>query len=214
MTKDLIDGVQAFKQYNYDPETGLMPDLVTNGQNPKYFIISCIDSRCNPGTIFRAAPGIFFSHKAMGAIVRPYDKGTALAAALEFALEYNNIETIIVLGHTKCGAIKALADGIENEEISSFINVVQHALTKAKATHSDHNEIVAMTEKEAILESAENLRQYPSVAKALAANKVNIKPWIFNMHTGDIEEYNEQNQIFEILSSNAELTETRKSEST
>ncbi len=210
MTKDLIEGVQAFKQYHYDPQTGLMPDLVINGQDPKYFIISCIDSRCNPGTIFRAAPGIFFSHKAMGAIVRPYHKGTALAAALEFALEYNNIETIIVLGHTNCGAIKALADNIQNEEISSFVNVVQHALTKAKATHDNHDHIIAMTEKEAILESTENLRHYPSVAIAIKNKDINVKSWIFNMRTGDIEEFNDQKQRFETLSSDQELRENRK----
>lgn len=209
MTQDLIDGVQAFKQYHYDTNSGLMPDLVFHGQDPKYFMISCIDSRCNPGTIFRAAPGIFFSHKAMGAIVRPYQKGTALAAALEFALEYNNIETIIVLGHTQCGAIKALAEDIDNEEISSFVNVAKHALTRAQKCHNDHDDIIAMTEREAILESVENLKLYPSVTKALKNKRVAIKPWQFDMHTGDLWEHNEKNQSFDVLTTTHKVQDSR-----
>jgi carbonic anhydrase len=211
MTQDLLDGVQAFKEYHYGEGNEVMKNLIEMGQDPKYFIISCIDSRCNPYTIFRAPPGLFFTHKAMGAIVRPYEKGTALAAALEFALEYNNIETIIVLGHTQCGAIKALAEGLENEEISKFVNVVQQALTKAQNKHDDQCDIISMTEKEAVLESVENLINYPSVAKALKNKKVDIKPWIFNMHTGNIEEFDKASNQFKVLMSEGNVVENRKS---
>ena len=117
MTQDLINGAAEFKRYHYEGNEALMESLVESGQDPRYFIISCIDSRCNPGTIFRAKPGTFFAHKAMGAIIRPYHQGTALAAALQFALNYNNVGIIIVLGHTQCGAIKALAEDIDDPEI-------------------------------------------------------------------------------------------------
>ena len=97
MTKDLIEGLNAFKHYHYEGSSELMSSLVEDGQDPRYFIVSCIDSRCNPGTIFRAKPGSFFAHKAMGAIVRPYHQGTALAAALQFAINYNNVKKVIVV---------------------------------------------------------------------------------------------------------------------
>lgn len=199
MTQDLIKGAESFKHYHYEQDNDLMKELVEAGQNPKYFIISCIDSRCNPGTIFRAKPGSFFAHKAMGAIVRPYHKGTALAAALQFALDYNNVEHIIVLGHTKCGAMKALAEGLDDPEISSFINVAKHALTKAQACSHNHDEILEITEKEAILESTENLKQYPSVKKALAENRVTVKSWQFDIETGNVLEFNDDTKEFEII---------------
>jgi len=209
MTQDLIDGFYRFKNYNYGIEDGGMTPLI-KGQDPKYFIISCIDSRSNPGTVFRAKPGIFFSHKAMGAIVRPYKKGTALSAALQFALKYNNIETVIILGHTGCGAIKALAEDIDDDEISSFVNVAKHALEKAKACHHDHDDMIAQTEQEAILESMENLKKYPSVAKALQAKKVTLKSWQFDLHHGDLHEYDEKNQRFDVIKTENHLTDTRK----
>ncbi len=209
MTKDLIDGAAKFKHYHYDADSDLMADLVKVGQDPKYFIISCIDSRCNPGTIFRAKPGIFFAHKAMGAIVRPYQQGTALAAALQFALNYNKVETIIVLGHTQCGAIKALAEDIDDPEISSFISVAKHSLEKAKISCDNEHEIVATTERNTIRESTENLKAYPSVAKALTENRVAVKSWQFDMTNGNLLEYNETTDKFEILITNTTIEDNR-----
>ena len=199
MTQDLIKGAAEFKHYHYEKDNDVMHTLTTQGQDPKYFIISCIDSRCNPYTIFRAPPGLFFTHKAMGAIVRPYVQGTALAAALQFALEYNNIETVIVLGHTKCGAIKALAEGLEDSEISSFVNIAQNALTKSKACCSDSQSIINQTERETILESTQNLLTYPSIAKALKNKTIEVKSWQFDMQTCQLFEYNEQSNQFEDL---------------
>lgn len=210
MTQDLITGLESFKKYHYDEESGLMPDLAYFGQDPKYFIISCIDSRSNPGTIFRAPPGIFLSHKAMGAIVRPYKQGTALSAALQFALKYNKIESIIVLGHTNCGAIKALAEDIDDPEITSFVSVAKHALTKAKACHDNHDDIIAKTEQETVLESVENLKGYPSVAAALAENRVTIKPWVFDMHAGNLLEHDPKKNEFIIVNHTTSTGDSRQ----
>lgn len=190
MTQDLLNGVKDFKRFHYgNKDDALMTDLVENGQSPKYFIISCIDSRCNPGTIFRAKPGIFLAHKAMGAIIRPYKQGTALAAALQFALDYNTVDTIIVLGHTQCGAVKALVENLEDVEISSFVSVTKKALEKAKTTYTDSEQIISETEKQVVLQGVENIKQYPSVARALSENRVKIKPWIFDIKTGDLLEH-------------------------
>lgn len=210
MTQDLINGAAEFKRYHYEGDEALMEGLVKVGQDPKYFIISCIDSRCNPGTIFRTQPGIFFAHKAMGAIVRPYHKGTALAAALQFALNYNKVETVIVLGHTQCGAIKALAEDIDDDEISSFINVAKHGLAKAQKCCTTHDEILHMTEREVILESTENLKNYPSVAKALEEKRITVKSWQFDMKTGDLLEYNNDKNNFETITTETQKEDSRK----
>ena len=199
MTQKLIEGFRAFKKETYENGSGLMPRLIKDGQSPDYFIISCIDSRSNPATIFRPDPGTFFAHKAMGAIVRPYKKGTALAAALQFALIHNKVRELIILGHTGCGAIKALVDRINDDEISSFIDVAQQGLQHAQmrcANVCTHDELVRYTEEEIVLESARNLKSYPSVAKALEAGQVTIRPWIFDMESGELLEYCEDQKKF------------------
>ncbi|MCB9991518.1 MAG: hypothetical protein H6867_09080 [Rhodospirillales bacterium] len=192
--KELLDNFEAFRRETYEGNGALMPKLVEQGQDPDYFIISCIDSRSNPGTIFRAPPGTFFAHKAMGAIVRPYQKGRALSAALQFAIKYNNVSKIIVLGHTQCGAIQALVESIDDEEISSFIDVAKGGFEKAKACCADetqHDDLFRHTEEQIILQSTENLKTYPAVKEALAAGKLKIMSWLFNMEEGAIYNHDE-----------------------
>ena len=198
MTDKLLRGFQEFRETAYDGETPIMPQLVKDGQKPDYFIISCIDSRANPGTIFKPEPGTFFAHKAMGAIVRPYKKGTALAAALHFALNYNNVKTLIVMGHTQCGAINALINGLEDDEITSFLDVAQHGVDKAQEqSKTCETDLHRLAEEQIVKESVENLKAYPSVKEALDKGSVDIKAWIFDMKHGHICEHNPDTNIFE-----------------
>lgn len=199
MTNPLLKGFKLFRKETYEGAGAIMKRLVKEGQSPDYFIISCIDSRSNPGTIFRPEPGTFFAHKAMGAIVRPYKKGTALAAALQFALVHNKVKEIIILGHTGCGAIKAMVEKIDDEEISSFINVAQEGLEKAKGRCGNsctHDELLRQSEEQIVILSMENLKTYPSVAQALAEDRVVIRPWLFDMENGNLLQYNEDFQEF------------------
>ncbi len=203
MARSLLKGFKMFRKDNYEGNA-LMKRLVKDGQSPDYFIISCIDSRSNPGTIFRPEPGTFFAHKAMGAIVRPYKKGTALAAALQFALVHNKVKEIVVLGHTGCGAIKAMVEKIDDEEISSFVNVAQEGLEKAKercGSTCTHDELLRNSEEEIVLLSAENLKSDPSVAKALEENRVVIRPWLFDMESGELLQYSADFKEFVPLTS-------------
>lgn len=199
MTDSLIEGFLRFRKEAYDIPDAIMTDLVKNGQTPEYFMISCIDSRANPGTVFNAQPGTFFSHKAMGAIVRPYKHGTALAAALQFALKYNNVENLIVLGHTGCGAINALINKIDDDEVSSFIQVAKTGLERAQKitdNDTDHNDLHRHAEEQIVLQSVENLYSYPSVQNALRDQKLKIKPWLFDMTKGDLLEYSTEESKF------------------
>ena len=195
MPDKLIKGAQEFKDEQFASDDGVLPTLAKEGQNPRNFIISCIDSRCNPGTIFKAAPGSFFSHKAMGAIVRPYQKGTALAAALQFALNYNHVENIIVLGHTGCGAVKALIDDLDDEEIKPFVNTAQTALKRAQEKEAEQG-IQACAEEETILTSIENLKSYPSVKKALDEQRITLQAWKYDISSGNLFIYDEERAVF------------------
>lgn len=207
----LIEGFLAFRRYSYQGEDALMPRLVEEGQSPDYFIISCIDSRSNPGTIFRPAPGTFFAHKAMGAIVRPYKQGTALAAALQFALTHNKVDKIVLLGHTGCGAIKALVENIQDEEIASFVEVATAGLEKARvrAEKDKSASLFRHAEEQIVLQSRENLKTYPSVRQALAEKRLEIRAWLFEMETGEMFEYNEAADDFVEITKNRTTTEDR-----
>ena len=205
MTDNLLKGFEKFREDAYGHPEAVMHQLVRDGQTPNYFIISCIDSRGNPGTIFQSAPGTFFAHHAMGAIVRPYKKGTALAAALQFALGYNEVKKIIVLGHTGCGAVKALVEKLNDEEISSFVDVAKIGLHRAQERCGGtctHDELLRHAEEEIVLESMRNLKSYPSVYVALAEKRLTIQGWLFDMENGQILEYTPASHEFIPISQN------------
>ncbi len=200
MTKELIAGFEQFKKRQYESDGGIMLRLIAEGQKPDYMIISCIDSRTNPGTIFQAPPGTFFGHKAMGAIVRPYQQGTALSATLQFAIRYNDVRKIIILGHTGCGAIRALIENMQDDEISSFIKLARTSLDKARqscANPDDIQELQRKTEEEIVLQSAKNLETYPAVRAALDAGTMTIMPWLFCMEEGALYGYQDSSGAFE-----------------
>ncbi len=199
MTQKLLEGFREFYSIEYGGKDATMPRLVKDGQAPEYFIISCIDSRSNPGTIFHSPPGTFFGFQAMGAIVPPYKKGTALAAALQFALTAMKVKNVIGVGHTQCGAVKALADNIQDEEISGFLDVTQHCLHRAKdivGSPVEEEELLRATEEQIVLESMRNLTGYPSVSLALSEKRLNIMGWIFDMGHGKLLEHNPETQRF------------------
>ncbi|MCB1650588.1 MAG: hypothetical protein KDI46_00890, partial [Alphaproteobacteria bacterium] len=138
--------------------------------------------------------------KAMGAIIRPYKRGTALAAALQFALEHNKVEEIIILGHTGCSAIRALINGINDKDISGFLDVAQRGVANAKRKWISEElplNLHRHAEEQIVLLSAENITTYPSVAKALKEKRIQITPWLFDMDEGKILSYNPNSEEFE-----------------
>ncbi len=199
MPKNLLQGFQNFINTHYHSDDALMKTLIADGQDPDYFIISCIDSRAHAGTVFQMPPGTYFAHKAMGAIVRPYRQGTALSAALQFAMIHNNVSTLIVMGHTGCGAVRALIDDIEDPEISSFIEVAKTALNRSKDKGADAECLQRVTEENIVKLSFENLKQYPSVRYRLNKGDLTVKAWLFDMHEGSLLEYDESSDQFQTI---------------
>ncbi len=204
MPKSLLEGFKKFRAEHYEGHNALMPRLSQQGQNPEYFIISCMDSRSLPGIIFKQPPGSFMTHTPPGAIVRSYKKGTALSAGLQVALVLNNVRTIIVLGHTGCAAISALVNKIDDPEISSFVDVAQEGLKKASelcGPQCSHAALIRHAEEQIVLQSVENLKTYPSVANLLKTGELDIKPWLFDMDTGELLAFNAVTDHFEPIQS-------------
>lgn len=193
MTDRLLKGFEErFHPKAYSDEGAVMSELVEYGQQPDYMIISCADSRSDPGIIFDAHPGVFFGFKAIGAIVRPYKPGTALAASLQYALHYLKIPKLYLLGHTHCGAVKALHDQTEDPDLAGFMDVMHDAMDKAReiaGEGSDEETILREAERQVLELSAENLLGYPAVQEALDQNRLKIELLIFDMEHGTILRY-------------------------
>ncbi len=95
---------------------------LAEGQDPKYIVVICSDSRCDPETIFNQKPGVIFSVRTAGGLLG--EKGLA---TVQFGIEsFNNLESIFIMGHTRCGAVTAaqtkLRDITSGRKPRSLIN--------------------------------------------------------------------------------------------
>ena len=75
---------------------------LSNGQNPYALIITCSDSRVIPENIFNVEAGSLFVIRTAGNVINEGE-----LASIEYGIEHLNIKTVVVLGHTHCGAIHA-----------------------------------------------------------------------------------------------------------
>ena len=88
-------------------------DLASRGQTPETMIIACCDSRAAPETMFDAGPGELFVVRNVANLVPPYapdGEYHATSAALEFAVQSLKVKDIVVMGHGRCGGIRAVLD--------------------------------------------------------------------------------------------------------
>ncbi|HWW76091.1 MAG TPA: carbonic anhydrase, partial [Pyrinomonadaceae bacterium] len=91
-----------------------------DGQFPVAAILSCIDSRTGAELIFDQGLGDIFSIRLAGNVV-----SEAVLGSLEFACKVAGSKLVVVLGHTKCGAIKGACEGVEMGNLTTLLNMIQ-----------------------------------------------------------------------------------------
>jgi carbonic anhydrase len=110
------------------------------GQWPFAAVLSCIDSRTSAELIFDQGLGDIFSIRIAGNVVN-----TDIVGSLEFACKVAGSKLIVVLGHSKCGAIKGACDHIELGNLTELLSKIQPAvyeetLTTAPESRNSKNE--------------------------------------------------------------------------
>src|SRR5579883_1063767 len=106
----LVAGIHQFRSEFFGKRRALFEKLAKDGQRPETLFITCSDSRVDPNLITSASPGDMFIIRNVGNIVPAVTRGVigGVAAAIEYAVEVLNVSTIIVCGHSQCGAIDAI----------------------------------------------------------------------------------------------------------
>ncbi|MDC1302459.1 hypothetical protein N8Y98_00780 [Pelagibacterales bacterium] len=182
--------------------------LASEGQNPIAMIISCCDSRVHATSMFGAEIGEFFIHRNIANLIPPYNPdgdhhGTS--AAIEFAICALKVSHIIILGHSNCGGIKNgyhLCKGDQVNKELLFVNKWLHILKPAYdklVQLSDEKAMISMLEKQSIINSIQNLSEFPFVQKALSSNEILIHGLWNNIGTGELEMLNQKSMLFESL---------------
>ena len=75
-------------------------------QNPSTVVLACIDSRSPPELVFNQGLGKLFVVRTGGQVIGDVDTGNVVTDSIEFCVGHFDVNTLIVLGHTRCGAVE------------------------------------------------------------------------------------------------------------
>lgn len=191
----LISGYQSFRTGSFQEEKKSYERLAEKGQKPEVMIIACCDSRSAPETIFGASPGEMFVVRNVANLVPPYnpDEGFhSTSAALEFAVQSLRVKHIIVMGHGRCGGIKAALDPDASPlSPGDFIGKWMELLKPAAQAMGD-NDWMTGAERQMALEhisvrnSIENLRTFPCVSILEGRKKLSLHGAWFDISLGEL----------------------------
>ena len=204
--QDLKDKFYEWKNDTFSLKKSHFEKLAKEGQIPKYMIISCVDSRVDPNSMFKTEAGDFFVHRNIANLVPPYDyltEHSGTIAAIEFGVTALNIKNIVVMGHSGCGGIKngylACKENkfTENSSISNWLQLLKPAYMKISKKIEKEN--IGELEKISIITSLENLSDYPFIKKQLEAKSINLYGIWNDIGTGSLESYCHDKKVFESL---------------
>lgn len=99
----------------------------SDGQHPFAVILSCIDSRTSAELIFDQGLGDVFSVRIAGNIVNE-----DILGSMEFGCKVAGSKIIVVLGHSKCGAVKGACDHVEMGNLTALLSKIQPAVYDEK----------------------------------------------------------------------------------
>lgn len=106
----------------------------TDGQYPFAVILSCIDSRTSAELIFDQGLGDIFSIRIAGNIINE-----DILGSMEFACKVAGSKIIVVLGHTKCGAVKGACDHVEMGNLTALLTKIRPAVDEETLTTENRN---------------------------------------------------------------------------
>jgi carbonic anhydrase len=156
----------------------------SDGQHPFAVILSCIDSRTSAELIFDQGLGDIFSVRIAGNIVNE-----DILGSMEFGCKVAGAKIIVVLGHTKCGAIKGACDNVEMGNLTTLISKIKPAVENEKTTKDVRNSSNStFVEKVAALNvhlSVKNiLLNSPIIAEMVKNDEIAIVGGIHDISTG------------------------------
>lgn len=202
----LLDGYRHFMSGRYASERDRYKSLAKNGQTPASMVIACCDSRAAPELIFDCGPGELFVVRNVANLVPPYapdGRHHSTSAALEFAVQSLKVKHIVVLGHGRCGGIRAaLAPAAEPLSPGDFIGKWMGLVAPAAEAVSG-NAMMTAAERQTALErisirySLANLRQFPYVAALESKGKLSLHGAWFDISTGELWTMNPATGDFE-----------------
>ena len=163
----------------------------SDGQHPFAVILSCIDSRTSAELIFDQGLGDVFSVRIAGNIINE-----DILGSMEFGCKVAGSKIIVVLGHTKCGAIKGACDHVEMGNLTALLSKIQPAVYDEKTVAENRNSGNAeFVEKVAAINVKRTvhaiMERSPVLKEMIEAGEIGIVGGMHDITTGEVSFYND-----------------------
>ncbi|MFI5617654.1 carbonic anhydrase [Streptomyces sp. NPDC051567] len=183
---DLSDGVARFQHDVFPGKAGLFAHLAAT-HRPATLFIGCSDARVVPELITQSEPGELFVIRTAGNLVPAYTPGPdGVTASIEYAVAVLGVTSVVVCGHSACGAMTALAEGTDLRTTTAVAGWLRHAdasLARLPETGPDRVDTLVRENVRAQLTS---LATHPSVARALARDTLTLHGWVYDIASGTV----------------------------
>jgi carbonic anhydrase len=197
----LLTGYARFRKEVFPAQKEFFADL-SRGQTPDALFIACADSRVVPNLITQTDPGELFVVRNVGNMVPAYsDFHGGVTSSIEFAVLGLGVKNIIVLGHSDCGAMKALLHPEKTtsmKAVSDWLRHGQAAYQVVMENRSEEKLLRAVTEENVILQ-LDHLRTHPSVASRLRKGSLTLHGWIYDIAEGKLAAWDPEEKLFRPL---------------
>lgn len=175
--------------HNLESNRNLLQQVneTSDGQFPFAAILSCIDSRTSAELIFDQGLGDIFSIRIAGNVVND-----DILGSMEFACKIAGSKLVVVLGHTKCGAITGACDKVQMGNLSTLLNKIQPSVYYERTTKENRNasnpEFVEKVARIQVKRSVESIIEQSIILREMIEkNEIGLIGAIYNVETGQVE---------------------------
>ena len=174
---------------------------LTEGQNPDSLFVACVDSRVNPNLITTSGPGDLLTLRNIGNVVCTGEgREASIDATLSFAVNGLGVQSLVICGHSNCGAMKAMlaeADGGDNSALgqafTGWLDHVRPSYAELLAGHpvgrqaaaAGYSRVDQLAMVNVALQLAK-LQEHPVAGPALAAGKVQAVGLFYDIATAKV----------------------------
>ena len=164
----------------------------SDGQHPFAVILSCIDSRTSAELIFDQGLGDVFSVRIAGNI-----QNADILGSMEFSCKVAGARVVVVLGHTKCGAVKGACDNVKMGNLTTLLEKLKPAVDSETSVTSDRNANNAeFVEKVASLNvritNRQILKNSPILKEMIEKGEVALVGGMYDVETGIVDFYDDE----------------------
>ncbi len=184
----LRDGNRRFvagESVHFQQDARRRRETAANGQKPFAIVLTCSDSRVPPELLFDQGIGCLFVIRVAGNVAQ-----TDEVATVEYGVGHLGARLIVVLGHTKCGAVTAVVDEAHvGPNLAQLVKPIVPAADRARSDNPGLSgaPLVAAAIRANVEQAMEDLRRLsPEIAAAVSFGRTRLVGALYDIETGEV----------------------------